>query len=79
MMKGVKIGTVTGISFDPQRSDNVVLQFTIKRQYHISDRFEAKDFSNNLMGGKGHRKSPTVSAHLSPERATRCARCANAT
>ena len=29
MMRGVKIGTVSGISFDPQRSDNVVLQFTI--------------------------------------------------
>ena len=41
MMKGVKIGTVTGISFDPQRSDNVVLQFTIKRQYHIPTDSEA--------------------------------------
>ncbi len=52
MMKGVKIGTVTGISFDPQRSDNVVLQFTIKRQYHIPTDSEAKIFSNGLMGAK---------------------------
>ena len=52
MMKGVKIGTVTGISFDPQRSDNVVLQFTIKRQYHIPTDSEAKIYSNGLMGGK---------------------------
>ena len=51
-MKGVKIGTVTGISFDPQRSDNVVLQFTIKRQYHIPTDSEAKIYSNGLMGGK---------------------------
>ena len=52
MMKGVKIGTVTGISFDPQRSDNVVLQFTIKRQYRIPTDSEAKIFSNRLMGAK---------------------------
>lgn len=52
MMKGVKIGTVTGISFDPGRSDNVVLQFTIKRQYHIPTDSEAKIYSNGLMGGK---------------------------
>ena len=52
MMKGVKIGTVTGISFDPRRSDNVVLQFTIKRQYHIPTDSEAKIFSNGLMGAK---------------------------
>ena len=52
MMKGVKIGTVTGISFDPQRSDNVVLQFTIKRQYRIPTDSEAKIYSNGLMGAK---------------------------
>lgn len=52
MMKGVKIGTVTGISFDPQRSQNVVLQFTIKRQYRIPIDSEAKIYSDGLMGGK---------------------------
>ena len=52
MMRGVKIGTVTGISFDPQRSDNVVLQFTIRRQFRIPTDSEAKIFSNGLMGGK---------------------------
>lgn len=41
MMKGVKIGTVTGVSFDPARSRNVVLQFTIKRQYRIPSNSEA--------------------------------------
>lgn len=55
MMKGVKIGTVTGISFDPERSDNVVLQLTVKRQYHIPTDSEAKIFSNGLMGRQGHR------------------------
>lgn len=52
MLKGVKVGTVTGISFDPRRSDNVVLQFTIKRQYRIPTDSEAKIFSDGFMGGK---------------------------
>ena len=52
MMKGVKIGTVTRISFDPQRSENVVLQFTIRRQYRIPIDSEAKIYSDGLMGGK---------------------------
>ena len=52
MMRGVKIGTVTGISFDPQRSDNVVLQFTIKRQFRIPKDSEARIFSDGFMGGK---------------------------
>ena len=52
MMKGVKIGSVTRLSFDPARSDKVVLQFTIKRQYRIPTDSEAKIFSNGLMGAK---------------------------
>lgn len=52
MMKGVKIGTVTGVSFDPQHSDKVVLRFTIKREYRIPTDSEAKIFSNGLMGNK---------------------------
>lgn len=52
MMRGVKIGTVTGITFDPSRSNNVVLRLTIKRQYQIPSDSEAKIFSNGLMGNK---------------------------
>lgn len=52
MMKGVKIGSVTGLSFDPARSDKVVLRFTIKRQFRIPTDSEAKIFSNGLMGAK---------------------------
>ncbi|MFQ7387332.1 MAG: MlaD family protein [Alistipes sp.] len=52
MMKGVKIGSVTGLSFDPARSDKVVLRFTIKREYRIPTDSEAKIFSNGLMGAK---------------------------
>lgn len=52
MMKGVKIGSVTGIAFDPAHSDKVVLHLTIQRQYRIPENSEAKIFSNGLMGNK---------------------------
>ena len=52
LMKGVKIGSVTGIAFDPARSDKVVLHLTIQRQYRIPVNSEAKIFSNGLMGNK---------------------------
>ena len=52
MLKGVKVGTVTDISLDPQHSDNVVLQFTINRQYRIPKDSEARIFSDGFMGGK---------------------------
>ena len=52
LMKGVKIGTVTGISFDPARSQQVVLHLTVQRKYRIPSDSEAKIVSNGLMGGK---------------------------
>ena len=52
LMKGVKVGTVTKIGFDPRRSDKVVLQFSIKRQYRIPVDSEAKIVSNSIMGSK---------------------------
>lgn len=52
MMKGVKVGTVTGVSFDPARSQKVILRLTIKREYRIPNDSEAKIFSNGLMGNK---------------------------
>lgn len=51
-MQGVKIGTVTGITLDPRRSDKVILQLTIKRQYLIPEDSEAKIISSSLMGSK---------------------------
>lgn len=52
MMQGVKIGSVTGVVFDPRRSDKVVLQLTVKREYRIPSDSEAKIFSDGLMGNK---------------------------
>ena len=51
-MQGVKIGTGTGITLDPRRSDKVILQLTIKRQYLIPEDSEAKIISSSLMGAK---------------------------
>ena len=51
-MQGVKIGTVTGITLDPRRSDKVILQLTIKRQYLIPEDSEAKIINSSLMGAK---------------------------
>lgn len=48
----MKIGSVTGITFDPARSDKVILHLTIQRQYRIPEDSEAKIFSNGLMGNK---------------------------
>jgi len=52
IMQGVKVGTVTGIRFDPRRSDKVVLQLTIKRQYALPADSEAQIVSNSIMGAK---------------------------
>jgi len=52
MMRGVKIGSVTGISFDPARSSQVVLTLSIQRRYAIPSDSEAKIVSSSLMGSK---------------------------
>lgn len=52
MMRGVKVGTVSEILFDPARSSQVVLRLTIRRQYPIPADSEAKIVSSSLMGSK---------------------------
>lgn len=52
MMRGVKIGTVTGIAFDPARSDKVTLRLTVGKRYRIPSDSEAKIVSDGLLGGK---------------------------
>lgn len=52
VIKGVKVGTVTGISFNPARSSNVVLKLTVKKLYRIPENSEAKIFSSSIMGAK---------------------------
>jgi len=51
-IKGVKVGTVTAISFDPSRSEDVVLELTVRRRYAIPADSEAKIFSDGFLSGK---------------------------
>lgn len=52
MMRGVKVGTVSEILFDPARDARVVLRLTIRRRYRIPADSEAKIVSSSLMGAK---------------------------
>ncbi|MFI3282790.1 MAG: MlaD family protein [Rikenellaceae bacterium] len=52
MIKGVKVGTITDIEFDPSVSNDVNLQLTIQRKYKIPVDSKAKIANNGLMGGK---------------------------
>lgn len=52
MMKGVKIGTVARIEFDPAVSDKVLLHLVVKRSYRIPSDSEARIFSDGFLGGK---------------------------
>ena len=51
-IKGVKVGAVTKILFDPSRSNKVVLELNIKSKYRIPDNSEALIFSDGMLGGK---------------------------
>ncbi len=50
MMRGVKIGTVTEISFPSAQSSEVVLRLTVKRQYKLPEDTKAR-IVGSLMGG----------------------------
>ncbi len=52
LMRGVKVGTVTGIIFDSSLSEKVILKMTIKKRYAIPRDSEARMVSSSLMGGK---------------------------
>lgn len=52
LIRGVKVGTVTDIRFDPKVSDQVVLKLTLQRKYALPADSEARIFSSSLMGSK---------------------------
>ena len=51
-IKGYKVGSITDIAFDPTRSDQIVLELTIRSKYRIPDDSKARIFSDGLVGGK---------------------------
>ncbi|MDE7068944.1 MAG: MlaD family protein [Alistipes sp.] len=52
MIRGVKVGSVTDIRFDPAVGDQVVLQLSVQRQYPIPVNSEARIYSASIMGSK---------------------------
>ncbi len=52
LIRGVKVGAVTEIRFDPKVSDKVVLKLTLQRKYALPADSEARIFSGSLMGSK---------------------------
>ncbi len=52
MIKGVKVGSVTGISLKPEVGSSVRLQLSIKSEYEIPIDSKAKIINNGIMGGK---------------------------
>ena len=52
VIKGYKVGTISDISYDPQRSNNVVVEFAIKSKFKIPKDTKARIFSDGIMGGK---------------------------
>lgn len=52
VIKGFKVGSISGMSYDPSVSRNVVVEFSIKSKYKIPDNSKARVFSDGIMGGK---------------------------
>ena len=52
VIKGFKVGAVSEIAYDPQRSENVVVEFAVKSKYRIPKDTKARIFSDGIMGGK---------------------------
>lgn len=51
-IKGYKVGVISDITFDPARSNKIILHFNIKRRYGIPEDSYAKIYSDGLLGGK---------------------------
>jgi phospholipid/cholesterol/gamma-HCH transport system substrate-binding protein len=60
LLKGVKIGSVTNISIDPARTDQVVVTVNIKKSFKIPTDSNLKLFTNGIMGSKAIEFVPGV-------------------
>ena len=52
VIKGFKVGVVSDISYDPQKSDRIIVEFSIKRKFQIPENSKARIYSDGLLGGK---------------------------
>lgn len=52
IVKGVKVGSVTGIELDPSDQTRVAIRLNVRRDCRIPNDSEARIFSDGLLGGK---------------------------
>lgn len=52
IIKGVKVGMVSKIDYNPAESDLVVLTLNVRSKYEVPDNSVAKVFTNGFVGGK---------------------------
>ncbi len=55
IVRGVKVGLVSDISYDPEQSEQVRLALNVKSKYEIPDNSVARIFTNGFIGGKAVR------------------------
>lgn len=51
-IRGFKVGSLSGMSYDPAQPDKVVVEFSIKSKYPIPRDTKARIFNDGIMGGK---------------------------
>lgn len=64
LLRGVKVGSVTGIEIDPENSDKVHVTVGIKKRINIPVDSRLKLFSNGIMGGKAIELIPGTSDNM---------------
>lgn len=52
LIKGFKVGSISDISYNPEHSKNVIVEFAIKSKYKIPKDTKARIFSDGIMSGK---------------------------
>lgn len=70
VVKGVRVGVVSAITYDPSRSDKVVLTLNVDSRYRIPANSQARIFSASLMEGKAIEIVPGNSEHYLANRDT---------
>lgn len=52
VIKGYKVGVISDITYDPLRSEKIVIEFSIKNKFRIPDNSSARIYSDGILGGK---------------------------
>lgn len=52
MFRGMKVGTITGIKFNPQSPENIVVEFTVPKKYPVPNDSRMSTINPYIVGGK---------------------------